>query len=244
MIRDYLSASAVNLFLNCNTSYFLKYVMGLNIDDTELSYARYGTLVHEICENICNGKYLFLDEAVEEFEERFPTCCITPEGYYDEGITGIARQWEFFDDFKITPIGAEVEFSVKPFENIPRFFGFIDLVYRDDGGNLIVRDYKSSKPYTDKQLEHQIQPYFYSEACLEMYGELPKYFEFDFIRFGEKKTIVTDETFLEFQRVRMQGIWKKMEAKAFKSNWNPFFCNSFCECRSSCPLWIEKKGMM
>lgn len=242
-MRDYISASSINLFLTCPTSYFLKYELGLNDDFTDQSYAKYGTLVHEICENMANGKYLFIDEALDEYVERFNSCGVSsPENYYECGIKCIEEKWEFFDDFKKEIIGAEVKFNCKPFENIPKYFGYIDLVYRDEDGNLVVKDYKTSKPYTDKQLEHQIQPYFYAEACIEVYGELPKYFIFDFVRFGKTKTIVTDEEFLEFSRLRMQGIWRKIQSQSFKSNWSPFFCDNFCECRSQCPLYLEKKG--
>lgn len=241
-MRDYLSASAINLFLQCPTSYFLKYQLGLELDATDPSYAKYGTLVHEICENIANGKYLFVEEAVEEYIDKFDGCGVNRDTYFEAGIEGINREWDFFEDFRIEVIGAEVKFNVKPFEDIPKYFGFIDLVYRNENGDLVVRDYKTSKPYNDKQLEHQIQPYFYSEACLEIYGELPKYFEFDFIRFDEKKTIVTDEKFLEFNRLRMKGIWDKIVNNILKSNWQPYYCDHFCANRSKCPLYQMKTG--
>lgn len=241
-MRDYLSASAINLFLQCPTSYFLKYQLGLDQDETDPSFANYGTLVHNILENMANNKYLFEEEPIEEYTNTFPTTGVPVENYFEEGLDAIKRGWEFFEDFKIQVIGAEVKFNVKPFEEIPKYFGFIDLVYRDENGNLIVKDYKTSKPYTDKQLEHQIQPYFYSEACLAIYGELPKYFEFDFVRFNKKKTIVTDEAFLEFNRLRMQGIWNKIVNNILKSNWQPFYCNSFCSSRSKCPMWQMKQA--
>lgn len=244
-MRDYISASSINLFLTCPTAYFLKYEMGMGTEKTNDSYARYGTMVHEICEKMCNGGYLFLDEAEEEYIQGYPNAGLLPsqhDGYYEQGLQGIRNAWEFFEDFRIQTIGAEVKFNVKPFEDIPKYFGFIDLVYRDENGSLVVKDYKTSKVYDEKTLAKQIQPYFYAEACLAMYGELPKYFEFDFIRFGEKRTIVTDETFLKFNRVRMQGIWKQIANRNLKSNWSPFFCENFCSGRSSCPLWQEKMG--
>ena len=241
-MRDYLSASAINLFLQCPTSYFLKYQLGLETDETDPTYARYGTLVHNILENIANNDYLFEEEAVEEYIKEFPSTGMQMDGYYEEGIEAVKRGWNFFEDFTIERIGAEVKFNVKPFEDIPKYFGFIDLVYRDSNGNLVVRDYKTSKPYTDKQLEHQIQPYFYAEACLAMYGELPKYFEFEFVRFNKKKTIVIDEEFLEFNRLRMQGIWNKIVNNILKSNWQPYYCEHFCANSSLCPLFQMKKG--
>lgn len=245
MARDYLSASAVNLFLQCPVAYMLKYQLGLDDKETELSYANYGTMVHNICEKMANGEYLFEEEAITEYESNYDGCGLFPnqyEAYYSSGIEGIKKTWNFFDDFRIETIGAEVKFNVKPFEHIPKFFGFIDLVYRDENGNLVVRDYKTSKPYTKEQLAHQIQPYFYSEACLEIYGELPKYFEFDFIRYDEKATIVIDETFLEFNRVKMKGIWERMVNVNIKANYDKFFCENFCASSEHCPLFKNKRG--
>ena len=239
--RDYISASALNLFLTCPTSYYLKYVLGLDQDPTDLTYAQYGTLVHNINENMANGKYLFVDEALEEYMEGFASTGVDEKNYYESGLEGIKNVWEFFEDWKIKVVDAEPQCEAKP---IPKFFGFIDLVYRNDNGDLVVRDYKTSKPYTDKQMEHQSQPYVYAEMCLAKYGELPKYFEFYFTRYNEKKTIVIDEEFMDFWHIRMKGIWKQIENTVLKANWSPFFCEHFCSGRSNCPLFQSKKGMM
>ena len=240
--RDYLSASAINLFITCPTSFYLKYVLGLDSDDTDLTYANYGTLVHNINENIANGKYFFVDDAIQEYVEGFPSTGMPHDGYFREGILGIEKHWEFCENPEIDIIGAEVRFNTKAFEHIPPFFGFIDLVYRNANGDLVVRDYKTGKPYDEKKIMNQIQPYFYSEACLYLFGEHPKYFEFQFPRFDEVRTVVIDDEFMEFNRLKIQGIWKQIENTTLKANWNPFFCQHFCSCRSSCPLWSNKKG--
>lgn len=242
MARDYISASSINLFLQCPVAYMLKYQLELDTRETDLSFAKYGTLVHKICENIANGEYLFEDEAIQEYESEFTECGVNFDNYFEAGKEGIKNQWKFFENFKIEAIGAEVKFDVKPFEHIPKFFGYIDLVYRNENGDLVVRDYKTSKPYTSDQLSKQIQPYFYSEACLEIYGELPKYFEFDFIRFNQKATIVTNEEFLEFNRLRMKGIWNKISNVDVKCNYDSYYCGHFCGSSEHCPLAKMKRG--
>ena len=244
-MRDYISASAINLWLTCPTAYFLKYQLDMDTAKTDETYAKYGTMVHEICEKMANGSYLFLDEAEEEYVQGYPNVGLLPsqyEAYYEQGLQGIRNTWEFFEDFRYQIIGAEVKFNFKPFEEVPKFLGFIDLVYRDENGSLIVKDYKTSKVYDEKTLAKQIQPFFYAEACLAIYGELPKFFEFDFIRFGEKHTIPIDENFMEFNRLRIKGIWKQIENQVLKTNWSPFFCQHFCAGRLQCPLWQEKMG--
>ena len=242
MQRDYLSASAINLFITCPTSFYLKYVLGLDTDETDLTYANYGTLVHNINENIANGDYFFVEDAIDEYVAGFPSTGMPMDNYFDEGIEGIKKHWEFCESPDIDIIGAEVKFNIKPFDDILPFLGFIDLVYINKNGDLVVRDYKTGKPYDENKIMNQIQPYFYSEACLHLFGQLPKYFEFQFPRFDEVRTVVIDEEFMEFNRLKLKGIWKQIENMTLKANWNPFFCEHFCSCRTSCPLWQNKKG--
>ena len=242
MRRKYLSASAINLFLTCSAAYFMKYEMGLGTDKTNDSYAFYGTLVHEICENIANKKYNNLEEAIKQYEDNYDNCGLLPEQfdkYYESGKQGIIKEWEFLNRKDIEIIGAEVNFNIKAFDYMLPFRGFIDLVYKDENGNLVVRDYKTSKPYTDQQLLHQMQPFIYAESCLQLFGELPRYFEFDFIRFDDKKTFVTNEEFMEFQRVRMQGIWKLIEEGVMEYKGDDFYCSNFCSSCSNCPKFNQ-----
>ena len=118
----------------------------------------------------------------------------------------------------------------------------MDLVYKDENGNLVVRDYKTSKKYSKSQLSKNIQAYFYAEACLALYGELPTYFEFDFVRFGEKTIIMIDENYMKFHRIRIEGIWKQIEMGIRTGKWTGFFCENFCGQRENCPLYQERKN--
>ena len=237
----YLSASKIHAYFQCPNSFFLKYVDQLADAETNDSYAKYGTMLHNIYENIANRKYETVEQPIEEYKEQYGSCGLTEEQfekYYECGLQSILNKWEFLHSVEI--VQAEAKFSTKPLENVPKYFGFIDLVYRNENGKLIVRDYKTSKKYTKSQLAKNIQAYFYAEACLALYGELPLYFEFDFVRFGESTIIMIDENFMKFNRMRVEGIWKQIEMGIRTGKWTGFYCENFCEGRNNCPLYQER----
>ena len=243
MILDHLSASGVHLYNQCPLAFFTKYRDKTFTDETNDTYAKYGTLVHGVLENIANGEYMFLEEAIREYVKGFPDCGLTDDmklNYYKQGRQLIEERWEELNELDI--VGAEVNFKVQPFEEVPNLVGFIDLVYRDEKGRLIVRDYKTSKKYTKTQMGKQWQPYFYSVACKEIFGEYPYKFEFDFVRFNEKNSILITENFIKMGNIVLSGIVKKIEQDLMEANYSPFYCTNFCSCRSICPLYNAKKG--
>lgn len=244
MELKHLSASGVHLFTQCPAAFFAKYRDNLVTDQTNDSYANYGTLVHTILENIANGdKYAFIDNAIEHFEKEFPHCGLTKEQeeiYYPQGINTIAFYWEELQTLDI--VQAEANFKFKRKDDEPPLVGFIDLVYKDEKGRYIVRDYKTSKKYTKAQMGKQWQPYFYSIACKKLYGEYPYKFEFCFVRFGQTNSILIDENFLKMYELMLDGIISKIKKEITKAVYNPFYCSNFCSCRSICPMYNSKKG--
>lgn len=244
MELTHLSASGVHLFTQCPLAFFTKYRDKLTTDETNDSYAKYGTLIHEILENIANGdKYAFIDNAIEHYEREFPHCGLTEqqqEIYYPQGLNTITEHWESLQ--KLDIIGAEVNFKVKRNEDEPPLVGFIDLLYKDEKGRYVVRDYKTSKKYTKAQVAKQWQPYFYSLACKELYGEYPYKFEFVFVRFGQTHSILIDDNFIRMYELMLNGIIDKIKKEITKAVYNPFYCSNFCSCRSICPMYNSKKG--
>lgn len=241
----YLSASRIHTFMQCPSSFFLKYVYQIADAETNDSYAKYGTLCHNIFEGIAKGEYFFIEDCIEEYEKGYPECGLTEkqyEQYYESGKQAIYDKWNFLNSDEIEVVGAESKFSAKFIEGAPKFFGFVDLIYRDQDGHLIVRDYKSSKKYTKQQLAHNIQAYVYAEACYQLFGEYPHAFEFDFFRFGKSHMIIIDKNYLQLQKLRVQGIWKQIASGVQTGKWTGFYCENFCEGRNHCPIFQSKKG--
>jgi len=212
-------------------------------DDVNEFYADYGTLHHDINEDIANKKIYTLEEAFRIYDSRFPSCNlpdnIRPD-YYKQGRQAIENKFNELQNLDI--VGVEKEFKVPIDFTIPPLYGFIDLIYRDEKGRLIVRDYKTSKVYGKTELDKQYQPFFYSMGCKHLFGELPFAFEFDFVRFNEKKTIIINDRFIQLWMIKTKGSWNQMKAEPYEGKYNPFFCANFCENHTICPLFMRKNG--
>ena len=240
---DHLSASSMSLFETCPNAFYEKYVNGLVIDDTTDYYAKYGTLFHDICEGIAKGEIFYDKLAYDKFDIGFVQCGLPDKfkkEYYKQGKEGLKNKLEELG--KLDIIGTEVKFSFVLEEGMPPIIGYIDLVYRDDKGRLIVRDYKTSKPYDNKKMKKQLQPYVYSIACEELYGEMPYMFEFDFVRFDKRNIVMINENFIRLGKIKLSNIWEGIKKNVPICKYNPFFCQNFCTCRSLCPKYLEKGG--
>ena len=238
----HISASQVQLYETCPFSWQQKYIYSLSMNETTDYYAEYGTLCHKINQDIADGKYFDIEFAIRDFDKGFASFRMPAKmsgEYYQQGKELIARKFEELPTMNI--IQTEAEFRIE-LEDIYPMVGYIDLVYRDDKGRLIVRDYKTSKPYGKSQLDKQWQPFFYAYGCKELYGEFPYAFEFDFIRFDKSKIIMIDENYLKFRELKLKGICNKMAKRIQVAKYNPFYCQNFCENSSICPMYQKKYG--
>lgn len=239
---QYISASRIHLYLQCPLSFKMKYIDGVADDEGVTQfYANYGKLFHEIAEGIAKEE-LSLVEADRKFDSDFSKCGIPDKykpDYYKQGKASIAPTYEFLNEVDV--LGVETNFNVSIDFTTPPIHGFIDLVYRDNKGRLIVVDWKTSKVYSNSELTKQYQPYFYSIACKHVFGEYPYAFQFKFPRFLETRSILIDEDFINIGKLKIKGIWNKIRKEFFEPSYSPFFCQNFCESASLCPMYLRKK---
>jgi|SRR5690625_142735 len=239
----YLSASRIHAFEQCPQLFFNNYINGVrDIDRTTNWYADYGTLLHDIAERIGKGEVESYEVAKSLYDGEFTNVDIpdTQRGeYYRQGKSSLINMIKELKNMKI--IDVEKEFYVPIDFSTPPLHGYIDLVYRDEKDRLIVRDYKTSRVYGKTQMDKQYQPHMYTLACKSIYGEYPHVFEFDFIRFGEKRQIIIDDNFIKMSEIKIKGVWQRMKDSDWNAEYNPFFCDNFCDVRSICPLFLKKQ---
>lgn len=242
MQMKYLSPSRLSRFAQCELSFYFKYVAPPTWEDETTDwYAAYGSLMHEIFEKMANGE-IVLWEAVNIYNENFPFCHV-PElkrpDYYPSGLASLEQKSLELAAIGNSIIGVEKEFNIMFDFSIPPLHGFIDLIYRDEFG-LVVRDYKTSRVYDGSLMKKQLQPFVYAIACKHLYGEYPYKFEFDFVRFDEKKSVLIDDAFIKMGEIKVRNYWNKIQKSQFPATYSPFFCKNFCEFRSVCPTFQLK----
>jgi hypothetical protein len=236
----------MSTFDQCKLRFYLKYIAKIQSkDETTDWYADYGTAFHEVAQE-CFRKSK--SEIKKELMSSMAQVDIPEQNkaeYFEGTWVGLDMLMKLKEDKEVEILGTEVEFSVPVSFGMPPLTGFIDVVYKKNG-NLYVIDYKSSKPFPPKKMSEQYQPYFYAEGCKSIFGEYPKAFEFWFFRHNKIKKVTIDEGFMKLQGMRVQKKWVQMSklagAEMPEGNYQPFFCNNFCDLRSYCPIYNMKEG--
>lgn len=239
--KETYSFSKLSMFNTCKYGYYLTYVEkrpGLNN-----AFASYGTLCHEILEQYAKGTYK-LEDLASIFEwsfdvsvqEQFPPNKYADlrSSYYEDGLE-FFKKFKGYDDCEI--LGVEEEFNINIRDWI--LHGFIDLVYRDKDGKLIIRDYKSKSSFKSiiERDEYARQLYLYSLYVKDKYGEFPAELEFLMLRKNQTVKIVFDRfKLLETLDWANNTVDSIRDALDYPANLDYYFCNHICDYRNACEL--------
>lgn len=244
---QYLSASRLELFEQCELLFKMSYIEVPNHNDPVTDwYATFGKFMHDMFEYMGNPYTNYeLWQFVEHYNKEFPKCGVPEDKrgeYYQKGLAAVNRCYLWLRQIKGNIVMSELEFTEMIEFGIPKIHGFIDLVYRDEEGRLIIRDYKSSKPYSDKEIWEKFQPYLYALAVEKTLGERPFLFEYDFFMTGDVKSVLIDDTHMKLARLKLKAAWKRIRESVYPASYDFFYCKTFCSKRSLCPLYLEKNS--
>lgn len=243
---NYLSSSRLTLIDVCALSFKFDYVEGTNIVSPVTTwYGAFGKLCHDIFDKIAKGNYQVDQYAVADFDKGFPACEIPEDKrgeYYQKGKQAIIERYYVLTEMrrKGILIGSELEFTVGFDFTVPQLYGFIDLAYTNEYGKIVIRDFKSSKPFTPKKMSEQWQPYVYPLAYYLVTGVKPDIFEFDHFMHNETRTVIIDDVHLELAKAKIKAQWEKIKSSNYAATYNWFWCNNFCEYKHACPLFLSK----
>ena len=242
------SYSQLNTFRTCPYGWMLLYDEHVPREDN--AFSQYGTLCHELLEKCAKGE-LTKEALPELFEWKFDTeiSCAFPynkykdlqESYREQGMR-FFENFEGFDDMEI--LGVEQHFYID--RGFYKLQGYIDLIYRNKGGALTCRDWKSTKKYSPAELrEHAVQPYLYSSYCKEAFGRYPDYLEFYHFRDAGKRSVVTFNSNQYEQALQ----WADDAARDLQKEWafpykyDDWYCNQLCSARGSCEFRQKEGGV-
>lgn len=232
------SYSSVKLYETCPYAFNLRYVQ--DIEEETNAMAEHGGFVHELLESYFKGDKLAF-ELVYEFEEnygekvkhRFPYYNMY-KSFYDSTIKYLSNFEGIPDNCKVLFVEREITGIISPGLDTPtkgvRFIGYIDLVYEDDKGIVIV-DHKSHGKWKNRRerKEYFRQLYLYA-YCLHQQGlPLPHKLVFNKYRTDEwDEEIFNENDYHEAVAWLYNEVGKIMIEKEWNCNIDSFYCSNLC----------------
>jgi hypothetical protein len=243
------SYSRVNSYATCPYSWYLNYILGEARRDS--FYGEYGTLMHEKIAELYSGeksKEEVLFEYMGEFHKKVfsPSFALkdynaTKEKYFNIGADYI-ENFKPLEHSKILEIEKQSSFKIKDYN----FTAIIDLVLKQDNGDIIIVDHKSTdiKPRSkrgkvtqgDLELEEYLkQLYVYSIPIYNEYGKYPSKLCFNCFKSG----VLIEE---EFDKQKLDNtidwIYATIDRIKAEKEWKPvityMFCKDLCSARGIC----------
>lgn len=239
------SFSKLSTWWTCPYGYKLKYID--HKSGIGNAFSSFGTLVHSLMERYAKGELELWDlPSVYEWEfpsavtEKFPwnKYVDLSKSYYEQGLAFL-KAFQGYEKCKL--LGVEDEFQLQIDDWM--FVGIIDLVFEDEDGRLIVRDYKSKASFKDEkeQMKYARQLYLYSLFVKEKYGRYPD--ELQFLMF-RKQTLVripfSQDALNEAVKWASDTVRIIREAFDYPPTCENFYGDNLCNHREYCELKPKK----
>ena len=237
------SHSRLKCYAGCPYQFYLKYLE--NLDEAPTFFAEYGSLIHDILARYYQGRIVpeeaqneFMISFVTDIESSAPSADIH-NAFFKSGV--VATGSPSLIDGNILGIEQRFEYDVcgRP------FIGFVDMVYEDRDGALVILDHKSrslkprstrKKPtLTDIELDDYLkQLYLYSIPIRERYGRYPDFLEFNCYRTGTR----IKERFYEANLdATKQWAVDTIETIRHDTRWAPSL--EYFKCRNLCGFYNQ-----
>ncbi len=243
--KERYSFSKLSSFHNCKYGYYLTYIE--HHKGITNCFASYGLFVHSIMERYAKGELslwdlpkIYKEEFTTAVPEEFPDaffCHDMRQLYYDQGLQFL-QDFAGYEDIKILDTETQFDLDIDDWT----FNGIIDLVFRDERGRLIIRDYKSKSTFKSKKekAEYARQLYLYSLYVKQRYGRYPDELQFMLFR---KNNVVK----IPFQEEGVEDAlkWARDTVKEIRDCWDfaptceAFFSRNLCNHREYCDCKLE-----
>ena len=222
------SWSRVNCVHNSLYEYYLKYIKHATPDRDNSIYVVTGGICHDIIEKFYNGEIPY-EQMIDEFNDGWMTAFEIGELKFDRSDEdknqNIANKYyndlkHFFQNHKKLPYKPQLEQFVTVKIGEEYYQGYIDCCYKDDDGNYVILDWKSSSIYKgEKALNECGQLVMYSMALHQMGIPFEKIkIAWDFLKYqcvtveskkGEKKVREIERSELGSSLKANAKIWLK-----------------------------------
>ena len=247
------SFSKLSSFRQCPLQYWYTYITHEQREGN--AFAQYGSFVHSLLERWGKDE-LAVYELLDEYEngffdsvtQEFPPNKYTDleRKYYDDGAQFLTN-FEGVDAEKTLGVEEHFEIPMKATDDRDDFAirGFIDLIYIDSKGRLVVHDWKSKAKFKspDEQKEYARQLYIYSLYIKQKYGKYPDLLRFHMFRNRKNIDIKFNENDLNEAIKWVQETVKEIrDCNEFESRPDDFYCQYLCDMRLKCCGETVKKN--
>ena len=239
--KERYSFSKLSSYYTCPYGWWLRY--GEHKSGIGNAFSSYGTFVHSLMERYANGEIeiwelpvLYEWEFDTAIPEKFPwnKYVVLRDSYYAQGLEFL-KSFQGYDKYHI--LGVEQAFDKYIDDDDWIFMGIIDLIFEDENGDLIIRDYKSKAKFANdtEKKEYARQLYLYSMYVKEKYGVFPKSLQFLMFR---KQMLVTIPFNVDDYDEAVQ--WAKNTVRVIRDSFefppkcDLFFANNLCNHREYC----------
>lgn len=225
-----LSYSQIETFEQCPKKWSFRYIDKIVIEMQNI-HLDYGSAVHQGLENafkdLRDNHSLSEEDLLQtvntlSYDYAYGDAKSELYKYAIEDMKRLINYQGFYEKIKDKEIvGIEDEFNLK----IPAMFGgedteinikgYIDLIYRDDDGKLVVVDHKTSKKKFDKKKRRtNLQIPIYFLAIKDKYGEYPKAGIYNFTKLNDyQESLFTEKVTAEQEELMNKRNPKEIWAK-------------------------------
>ena len=182
-VDELYSWSKINTFMTSPYEFYLQYILHKKPDVDNCAYAPLGGIVHQIIEDYYNDKISY-DDMTEQFEDGWVTAIDIADLKFDRNDetknNNIKAKYKsdlyhFFNNH--VPLKNKVELERFLSAKIGDYVlqGYADAITKDDDGNFVIIDWKSSTKYSKKALEeHSGQLTVYAISLMQLGVPLDK----------------------------------------------------------------------
>lgn len=208
-----LSPSRIDTYFKCSYLYYLKYI--LKIPDEQTAAMARGSFMHAILE------YLLRQDRRGRVERIIQKNDLCSDPAVARLVRVLAKKYKVWNPSDVETVKEFVLRGLKQdfyhdgssflraeykFELAGEGWNAVGIIDKMAGypDRIVITDYKSSKSkFTAKQLEFNLQNYFYTYASKKMFPDLPVCVEFQFLKFKkvplQAAPVLTDEQLKGFE---------------------------------------------
>jgi len=229
------SYSDITLYEQCPYAWYLKHTLPRDVRQNNV-YGQYGSYMHELLEKYEKGEWL-LEEMVEAYTDGYQAAVTLPfpkgseasvDKYYQQGLDYLL-QFEGYEEYDIVAVEYEANFEFGGHQ----FLGYIDLILKNNAGEILIVDHKSAGKF-DRKMYKQL--YMYSKPVMDLLSKWPTYLAFNMFRINDTKVETFDPMrFHEVEKWARNVIYKVQDDQEYLANPDYFYCRNICNYREQCP---------